>query len=188
MSAAPMLSLEDVTVQFGGLVANDAVSLQVETNSIAALIGPNGAGKTTLFNVVTGALAPSHGTIVYRGRDITRSSRMQRGRLGIARTFQHIALVDELKQRGFKVVHMVPKAAATTLPDYDAQARKLLANKLAAAKEPLASRAVTWPQSDGESGREVLPWSTHSTGVEPSTAKATNQTATVPWYKQWFMP
>ena len=89
MSAAPMLSLEDVTVQFGGLVANDAVSLQVETNSIAALIGPNGAGKTTLFNVVTGALAPSHGTIVYRGRDITRSSRMQRGRLGIARFSQH---------------------------------------------------------------------------------------------------
>jgi peptidoglycan/xylan/chitin deacetylase (PgdA/CDA1 family) len=97
-------------------------------------------------------------------------------------------ILDELKKRGFKVVHMVPKETATTLPDYDAQARKLLANKLAAAKEPLASRAVTWPQSDGVSDREVLPWATHGTGAEPSTAKTTNQTATVPWYKQWFMP
>ena len=60
-------------------------------------------------------------------------------------------ILDELKQRGFKVVHLVPKETATTLPEYDAQADRLIAHRsLAAAKEPLASRAVTWSQTGGD--------------------------------------
>ncbi len=98
-------------------------------------------------------------------------------------------ILAELKKRGFRVVHLVPKEPARTLPEYDAQAGKLIAKKLAAAKDPLATRALTWPQSPATAGGEVLPWTTHSTDPpRPSTAKATNETASVPWYKQWFMP
>jgi hypothetical protein len=94
-----------------------------------------------------------------------------------------------MKERGFKVVHLVPKESATTLPEYDTQAAKLIAKKLAAAKGPLASRAVTWQQSDGNPGAEVLPWTNQDTTQSlPSTADTTNKGATVPWYKQWFMP
>jgi peptidoglycan/xylan/chitin deacetylase (PgdA/CDA1 family) len=99
------------------------------------------------------------------------------------------ALLTEMKKRGFKVVHLVPKETATTLPEYDARAGKLIAKKLAAAKEPLASRAVTWQQSDGNPSGEVLPWATHSTTqAAPPSADATNKDASVPWYKKWFLP
>jgi peptidoglycan/xylan/chitin deacetylase (PgdA/CDA1 family) len=98
------------------------------------------------------------------------------------------ALLAELKKRGFKVVHMVPKEAARTLPQYDEQAMKLLSRKLAAAKTPLATRAVTWQQSQaGE--REVLPWAANAAGAPlSSTGSVTNDEATVPWYKQWLVP
>ena len=67
-------------------------------------------------------------------------------------------ILAELKQRGFKVVHLVPKMTATTLPEYDAQADRLIAHRsLAAAKDPLASRALTWSQT-GTGRGEVLPW------------------------------
>jgi peptidoglycan/xylan/chitin deacetylase (PgdA/CDA1 family) len=98
-------------------------------------------------------------------------------------------LLAEMKERGFKVVHLVPKKTATTLPEYDTRAAKLITRKLAAAKDPLATRAVTWPQSDGKPGAEVLPWANHTTTqslTQPS--EATNQGATVPWYKKWFTP
>ena len=98
------------------------------------------------------------------------------------------SLLAELKQRGFKVVHMVPKEMAHTLPEYDARAAKLLAKKLEAAKaSPLAPRSLTWPQTDTQ--EEVLPWRMHSTSVDqPPTAAATNEPATVPWYKKWLTP
>jgi hypothetical protein len=98
-------------------------------------------------------------------------------------------LLTDMKERGFRVVHLVPKETATTLPEYDAQAAKLIAKKLAAAKGSLASRAVTWQQTDGSPSAEVLPWTTHSTAQSsPSTSEATNEGATVPWYKKWFLP
>ena len=90
------LELEGVTVQFGGLVANDEVSLSVTPRSIAALVGPNGAGKTTLFNVVTGVIRPSRGVVRFDGHDITNLPPVKRARLGIARTFQNLSLVGEL--------------------------------------------------------------------------------------------
>jgi peptidoglycan/xylan/chitin deacetylase (PgdA/CDA1 family) len=97
-------------------------------------------------------------------------------------------LLTELKKRGFKVVHMVPKDTAHTLPDYDARAAKLMARKLEAAKaDPLAPRAMTWPQT-GE--QEVLPWAKHSTSAttEPAAGPATPEQSTVPWYQKWFAP
>ena len=98
-------------------------------------------------------------------------------------------LLAEMKKRGFKVVHLVPKETATTLPEYDAQAAKLIAKKLVAAKDSLASRAMTWQQSDGKPNAEVLPWATHSTTQSiPTASEATNEGASVPWYKKWFLP
>jgi len=92
----PLLSVHDVTVRFGGLVANDAVVLDVPRGQVSAIIGPNGAGKTTLFNVITGAQAASSGRVRFDRQDITELSPRQRAGLGIARTFQNLALVPSL--------------------------------------------------------------------------------------------
>lgn len=98
------------------------------------------------------------------------------------------SLLAELKKRGFKVVHMVPKEPAHTVPEYDMRAVKLLAHKLEAAKAaPLAPRALTWQQSQTEE-LEELPWRKHSTSAPQTTGSTTNEEATVPWYKKWLAP
>ena len=91
-----LLEVSDVTVRFGGLVANDGVELSVEAGEIAGLIGPNGAGKTTLFNVITGAQEPTSGRVWFDGDDVTGMGRLERARLGMARTFQNLSLVPAL--------------------------------------------------------------------------------------------
>lgn len=83
-----ILELEQVSKSFGGLEAVKAVSLSVRKGELLGLIGPNGAGKTTLFSLITGALVPSTGRIVFQGTDITEVAPHVRCRLGIARTFQ----------------------------------------------------------------------------------------------------
>lgn len=83
-----LLSVENVTKRFGGLLAVDDVSIAVAQGSITGLIGPNGAGKTTLFTVVSGFAPPTAGRIVYDERDITALPAHERARIGIARTFQ----------------------------------------------------------------------------------------------------
>ena len=88
MSDAPALRLEDVSKAFGGLRAVDAVSLTVRPGERRALIGPNGAGKTTLFNLISGTIPVSSGSIHLFGREITRIAAHRRAALGLARTFQ----------------------------------------------------------------------------------------------------
>jgi branched-chain amino acid transport system ATP-binding protein len=83
-----ILELVNVTKKFGGLSALHGVSLRIEEGEIVGLIGPNGSGKSTAFNVITGYLPPSSGTIRFRGEDITRLSAHQVARRGMARTFQ----------------------------------------------------------------------------------------------------
>jgi branched-chain amino acid transport system ATP-binding protein len=73
---------------FGGLHAVDGVALAVRPGERRALIGPNGAGKTTLFNLISGALPPTSGSIAFFGRDVTRMAQHRRATLGLARTFQ----------------------------------------------------------------------------------------------------
>lgn len=83
-----MLDVRDVTVDFDGLRAIDHASFHVEPGSIVGLIGPNGAGKTTMFNVVSGLIRPTSGTVHFNGRDLSRLGPAERNRLGIGRTFQ----------------------------------------------------------------------------------------------------
>lgn len=113
-----VLQLENITMQFGGVVAVDNVSLKVGKGEIISLIGPNGAGKTTAFNVITGVYAPTNGAIYYKGNKIIQNTpqgkmkKLYQGenatlyagkhvmaptpdkvtKLGIARTFQNIRL------------------------------------------------------------------------------------------------
>ena len=95
----PILEISDVSVRFGGLVANRDVSLVVPAGQIVGLIGPNGAGKSTLFNAVTGHVRAERGRIKYRGREIQTLRPDQRARLGIARSFQQVGLAKDLSVR-----------------------------------------------------------------------------------------
>ena len=83
-----MLEGRGVTHQFGGLTAVDGADFHVDEGEIVGLIGPNGAGKTTLFNLISGALTPRSGSILYKGDDITGLRPDQISHRGLARTFQ----------------------------------------------------------------------------------------------------
>jgi branched-chain amino acid transport system ATP-binding protein len=91
-----ILKVEKLTRRFGGLVAVDEVSFEVQEGEIFGLIGPNGAGKTTLFNLITGLTVPTSGRQFYRGEDITNAKPHQIAARGIARTFQNIRLFGSL--------------------------------------------------------------------------------------------
>ena len=88
----PILTAEDVSKVFGGLVAVNQVSVDIPVGSIVSIIGPNGAGKTTFFNMLTGLYKSSGGRIVFSGRDITHDRPDVITKLGVARTFQNIRL------------------------------------------------------------------------------------------------
>ena len=88
----PLLAVESVSVRFGALMALNRVSLDVRSGEILAIIGPNGAGKTTLLNVISGFYHPFEGRIVFAGRDRTRLAPPDVAALGVARTFQNVAL------------------------------------------------------------------------------------------------
>ena len=84
----PILVLDNVTKNFGGLTAVNEVSFQVRPKEIMGLIGPNGAGKTTLFNVISGYYAPSRGKVLFQGKDISGKTPYALAGRGIGRTFQ----------------------------------------------------------------------------------------------------
>ena len=88
----PLLSVEDVTRRFGGIIALDGVSLAADEGTITGLIGPNGAGKTTLFNVITRLYKPDEGRVVFDGRDLLRTRAYRIVKRGVARTFQNVVL------------------------------------------------------------------------------------------------
>lgn len=91
-----ILSLEAVSQEFGGLLALDTVSLDIEENQIFGIIGPNGAGKTTLFNIITGIYVPTSGEVRFKGQLLNQLPAYQVARLGVARTFQNIRLFNKL--------------------------------------------------------------------------------------------
>ncbi|HZN14765.1 MAG TPA: ABC transporter ATP-binding protein [Acidimicrobiales bacterium] len=99
MNADALLQVQDATVQFGGVNALNAVSLQVPAGSITGLIGPNGAGKTTCFNVITGLQETVAGRIQLDGVDVSKLGPHKRARMGLARTFQRLEVFGSLSAR-----------------------------------------------------------------------------------------
>ena len=91
-----LLEVDNLCLSFGGLTVLDEVSLGVPEGSITAVIGPNGAGKSSLFNSISGSYRPQAGTIRFAGRDITRLPAARRAALGMARTFQNVALFPSM--------------------------------------------------------------------------------------------
>jgi branched-chain amino acid transport system ATP-binding protein len=88
----PLLEVRELTVRFGGVVALDRVSFDVNAGEVVALIGPNGAGKTTLFNVITRVYRPAGGTVAFDSEPVLKLAPHQVIRRGLARTFQNLAL------------------------------------------------------------------------------------------------
>lgn len=86
------LSVDDLTLRFGGVVAVNGVTLQVRTGEFLSVIGPNGAGKTSLLNCITGYYRPQEGSISFNGRNVTHLHTHELVREGIGRTFQNIEL------------------------------------------------------------------------------------------------
>ena len=95
-SGSPLLSVRDISVRFGGIVALDGVTFDVFPGQVAGLIGPNGAGKTTLFNCLSRLYTPNSGDIQFNGVSILDKPRYAIPRLGIGRTFQNVALFDRM--------------------------------------------------------------------------------------------
>jgi branched-chain amino acid transport system ATP-binding protein len=91
-----LLTVDGVSVHFGGVKALEGVSLQVSMGEVLGIIGPNGAGKTTLFNVISGFVAPDSGTLTWKGASLTRVRPDRLTRLGIARTLQGVGLFAKL--------------------------------------------------------------------------------------------
>jgi branched-chain amino acid transport system ATP-binding protein len=91
-----ILELKNLTMQFGGVTALNAVDLHVNKGEICALIGPNGAGKTTVFNVITGVYQATQGDILFNGQSILGMKRHNIAKVGLARTFQNVRLWGEM--------------------------------------------------------------------------------------------
>ena len=98
-SARPLLSVDGLSVRFGGIIALDGVSFRVESGQICGLIGPNGAGKTTLFNVLSRLYHADRGTVLFEGRSLLDQPRHAIAPLGIGRTFQNLALFRTMSVR-----------------------------------------------------------------------------------------
>ena len=90
------LIVKQITKRFGGVVANENVSLSIRDGEIVSIIGPNGAGKTTLFNMITGVDRPDSGSVQFNGRDITLLDTPEIAQLGLIRTFQQTKIFRDL--------------------------------------------------------------------------------------------
>lgn len=92
----PVITLENVSKRFGGIVVADDIRLTLHAGEILGLIGPNGAGKTSLFNLISGLIAPDSGSISFGGRRIDGAPMYQRARLGLSRTWQNVRLFQSM--------------------------------------------------------------------------------------------
>ena len=89
-----ILQVKNISKRFGGLTAVDNVSFSIPEQSITAIIGPNGAGKTTLFNLISGSIPPTKGSVEFFGKKIRHAN--QAARMGLARTFQNVRLFSDM--------------------------------------------------------------------------------------------
>ena len=118
-----LLEVRGITVRFGGLTALKDVSLVVSAGEVLSVIGPNGAGKTTLFNVITGRVRPTSGSVLYKSRPIEREPAFRIGLMGVVRTFQKTEVFGSLPL----AEGVLAGALARGDPDPVARAREALA-------------------------------------------------------------
>jgi len=150
-----VIETEDLRREFGGLVALDRVSLRIADGERHAIIGPNGAGKTTLFNILTGELAPTSGSVRLGGTDVTGMRPNQLARRGLARVYQRNELFDPLTARenvslALRASHG-PYRPFTSPPRSERAAADALLERVG-----LVDRAETPPQSMSHGERRQL--------------------------------
>ncbi len=130
-NSSPLLSVRGVTVRFGGIVALDGVSFDVNKGQVCGLIGPNGAGKTTLFNCLSRLYSYQSGDILFEGQSITAMPTHQIAQLGMGRTFQNLAMFRTLPVRDNIMIGAHARssagflASALRLPSVGAEERRL---------------------------------------------------------------
>ena len=114
-----LLTVDHVSLRFGGTTALSDVSFNVRKGEIRAIIGPNGAGKTSMLNCISGFYRPQEGSITYRGTDLTKTATPKIAALGLARTFQNIALYTGLSTldnlMAARHIHMKQSSLASML-------------------------------------------------------------------------
>jgi branched-chain amino acid transport system ATP-binding protein len=114
--AEPAVELDGIGLDISGVRILDGVTLSIAAGEMVGVIGPNGAGKTTLFNVVSGVVRPTRGSVRLGGRDVTRASVRQRARRGLGRTFQSSSLFDALTvQENVRLAAQVVEGAPASL-------------------------------------------------------------------------
>jgi branched-chain amino acid transport system ATP-binding protein len=129
-----LLEAKNLRKQFGGLLAVDGVSIQVQAGTLHSIIGPNGAGKTTLFNLLSGVMKPTAGKVFFKGRDITHYPPHRIAHLGIGRSFQitnifsYLTVLENVRlacqssgKDNFRIFHH-----ADGFPQYEEKARRVL--------------------------------------------------------------
>jgi len=148
VNGTPLLTTHDLRREFGGVKALDGVSLSVAAGERRAIIGPNGAGKTTLFNILTGELDPTSGSVALADEDVTRRAPHELARRGVARMYQRNELFEPLAAAE-NVLLAVGAARGpyrpftSPQPDDRAAARELLARVGIAERADVAARSLS---------------------------------------------
>ena len=139
--SAPLLSVENLSKNFGGVQAVRNVTFDLHEGEIVGLIGPNGAGKTTLINLITGVLPLSGGRVVFKGEDVTGQKAFQAARRGLARTFQIVQPFPAMTVMENVMAGAIFAGAAASRAEAEAAARAHLefAGLLQEAKRPASS-------------------------------------------------
>ena len=140
---SPLLVVRDLTKRYGGVIALDHVDLDVAAGEIVALIGPNGAGKTTAFNMVSGVLPPTSGTVTLRGREVQGQRPHVAASLGATRTFQNLQVFSSATVLGNVKVARHLRSRAGILRGMAGMARSEERNIDAAAREALDALGLT---------------------------------------------
>jgi ABC-type branched-subunit amino acid transport system ATPase component len=135
-----LLEARGLSVRFGGLLALKGVDLAVNRGEVLSVIGPNGAGKTTLFNVITGRVRPTTGSVVFRDRAIERLPAFRIAQLGVVRTFQKTEVFGELPL----IDGVAAGALARNDPDPGARAREALATVGLGSKAGLSAGQLSY--------------------------------------------
>jgi len=135
-----LLEVRGVTVRFGGLTALKEVDLAVSAGEVLSVIGPNGAGKTTLFNVITGRVRPTLGSVLFKGSPIQGEEAFRIARMGVVRTFQKTEVFGALDL----VEGVLAGALARGDPDPEARAREALETVGLSAKAHLRAEQLSY--------------------------------------------